>query len=350
MEPNICPVQQQSSTPVQISSSLTPTRAARPSDFALASDLAGLTLSPGVHTNVAAVNLASGSVTLNGGGDANAVFIFQVNGALTMAASTHIVLSGGTQAKNVFWQVNGAGAVGANSDFVGTMMTATAIAVGANSVFNGRALAKTGAITTNSNQSYSVPPAIAIDGGTAFSVSDATPTITGTVTVNVPAFNVSVTVGGQTLAATVQTDGTWSATAALLANNTYPVNASATDSVGNYGTASQALTIDTVLPIVTIVGGASLVTNDPTPTLSGSTDVVAGSLVTVTVAGQTLTGLVQVGGGWNVTPGVDFQWPNDRQRASSRRSGQPWHCYPVVDDRWDSAGCHHYRGCNCALE
>ena len=275
--------------------------AARPSDFALAADLYGLILSPGVHTNAAAVDLSAGSVTLNGGGDANAVFIFQIGGALTTAASTHVVLSGGTQAKNVFWQVNGAGIIGANSDFVGTLMTATAIGVGANSVFNGRALAKTGAITTNSNQFYSAPPAITIDGGPALSVADATPTISGTVTVNVPAFAVSVTVGAQTLAATVQPDGTWVATAALLSNSTYLVTASATDAVGNYGSAEQSLTIDTVLPVITIGGGATVVTNDPTPTLEGTTDVSLGSLVTVTVAGQTLTALVQSGGSWNVT-------------------------------------------------
>ncbi|MEP7203949.1 MAG: Ig-like domain-containing protein [Ilumatobacteraceae bacterium] len=274
----------------------------RTSTVALAGDLMGLTLLPGVHTSTAAVNLSGGTVTLSGGGDPNAVFIFQVEGALTMAANTHVVLTNNAQAKNVFWQVNGAGAIGANAEFAGTMMTATAIAVGANSLFNGRALAKTGAITTNSNQFYSVTPAVTINGGPAASVADDTPTITGTVTVNVPPLAVSVTVGTQVLAATVQVDGTWAVTAAILANNTYSVSAAASDAVGNQGSAAQLLTIDTVLPVVSIVGGASVVTNDTTPTLSGSTDVIAGSLVTVTIAGQTLTGLVQGGGGWNVTP------------------------------------------------
>ena len=86
----------------------------RPSDFALAGDLIGLTLHPGVHANVGAV-ANTGTVTLDGDGDANSVFIFQVNGALAMAAGSKVILTNGTQATNVFWQVEGAGAIGAGA-------------------------------------------------------------------------------------------------------------------------------------------------------------------------------------------------------------------------------------------
>ena len=229
--------------------------AGRTSNFALAGDLIGLTLHPGVHTNVGAV-ANTGTVTLDGDFDPNSVFIFQVGGALSTAALSQVVLIHGTQAKNVFWQVNGAGAVGADSTFAGTLMTAAAIGIGANTVFNGRALAKTGAITTNSNQIYSVPPAVAINGGATASVADDTPTISGTAVIDTPA-TVTVTLGAQTLSAPVQSDGTWTVTAALTANGVYSVTAATTDAAGNIGAATQSLTIDTVLPVVTINGGSA---------------------------------------------------------------------------------------------
>ena len=53
----------------------------------LAGDLAGLTLAPGLHSTAAAVS-NTGTVTLDGGGDPNAVFVFKVGGALTMAAGS----------------------------------------------------------------------------------------------------------------------------------------------------------------------------------------------------------------------------------------------------------------------
>lgn len=274
--------------------------AARSSNFALAGDLIGLTLHPGVHTNVGAV-ANTGTVTLNGDGDPNAVFIFQVGGALAMAAGSNVTLTNGTQAKNVFWQVTGAGAVGANSNFAGTLMTSAAIGIGANSSFNGRALAKTGAVTTNSNQFYSAPPAIAINGGAAVSAPDDTPTISGTVTIDLPA-TVAVTIGLQVLSAAVQTGGSWTVTASPTANGTYSVDAAAIDGAGNIGLAHQSLTIDTVPPVVTLTGGSTRLTNDSTPTIDGTSDGASGTLVTVTVAGQTLTAVVQVSGQWNVNP------------------------------------------------
>ena len=61
-------------------------------------------------------------------------------------------------------------------------------------------------------------------------------------------------------------------TSALLANGIYPVVASVSDGAGNAGSATQQLTVDTVLPVVTIDGGPSVTTNDPTPTIAGTSD------------------------------------------------------------------------------
>ena len=104
-------------------------------------------------------------MTLDAGGNPNAVFVFQVNGALAMAAGSHVVLTGGAQASRVFWQVNGAGAIGANADFAGTLMALDAVAVGNGSLVNGRAFARNGALTLDNNEFYSAPPAVTITGG-----------------------------------------------------------------------------------------------------------------------------------------------------------------------------------------
>lgn len=273
--------------------------AARTGGTALAGDLAGLTLAPGLHSSAAAVS-NTGTVTLDGGGDPNAVFVFKIGGALTMAAGSRVTLANGARASRVFWQVNGAAAVGANAKFAGTLMALDAVAMGAGTEVNGRALARNGAVSLDSNEFYSAPPVVTITGGANAITTDTTPTISGTTDVAAPAV-VTVTVAGNTLTAT-PSDGAWSVTSAILANGTYPVVVSVSDGAGNPGSATQQLTVDTVLPVVTIDDGPSVTTNDPTPTITGTTDVAPGSVVRVTVDSQTRTALVQSGGTWNVTP------------------------------------------------
>jgi hypothetical protein len=273
--------------------------AARTGGAPLAGALAGATITPGLYSVAGAVSNTT-TVTLDGGGDPNAVFVFQVDGALAMAAGSHVVLVNGARASRVFWQVNGAGAVGAGASFAGTMMAVNAVAVGNGSVFNGRAFALNGALTLDADEVYSAPPAVTISGGSSTFTTDTTPTIGGTTDVEAPAL-VTVTIHGQTLT-TAPSGGTWSVTSAILANDTYPVVASVTDGAGNPGSATQQLTVDTVLPVVTLAGGPAVTTNDPTPTIAGTSDVAPGTIVHVAVGSLTLTALVQAGGTWNVTP------------------------------------------------
>ena len=106
----------------------------------------------------------------------------------------------------------------------------------------------------------------------------------------------------------VQANGTWNATPTLVGQGTWPVVASVPDPAGNVGRANQTLTIatstGTVLPIVGIDGGATVATNDRTPTISGVTDAPTGTHVDIQIDDQvvqTLTALVHAGGTWNVT-------------------------------------------------
>ncbi len=79
------------------------------------------------------------------------------------------------------------------------------------------------------------------------------------------------------------------------------VTAAVTDPAGNTSTATEQLTVDTVAPAVSITGGATALTDNPTPTIAGTTDAPTGAVVTVTVADQTLTDPVQSDGTWSVT-------------------------------------------------
>jgi hypothetical protein len=115
------------------------------------SDIGGQTLLPGVYADSGVLNIGS-NVTLNGNGNPCAVFIFQVAGGLTAStAGVQVILTGGAQASNVYWQVAGVSALGASVSFVGTIMDATSISLGADAMLTGRALAETGQVALSSN-------------------------------------------------------------------------------------------------------------------------------------------------------------------------------------------------------
>jgi hypothetical protein len=112
------------------------TLVAMPSTGPLAGNLAGLTITPGVYTNATSVMiqgpLLTDNLTLDALGDANAVFVFQIGTTLTVggpgaAAPRSIILAGGAQAKNVFWQVGSFATINAagGGTMVGTIISQT---------------------------------------------------------------------------------------------------------------------------------------------------------------------------------------------------------------------------------
>lgn len=103
-------------------------------------DLSGKTLTPGVYKWGTGV-LINSDVTLNGGPDD--VWIFQIAQGVTQASDTNIILTGGAQAKNVFWQTAGTVSIGTGSHFEGTILSMTNITLGTNASINGRLLAQT---------------------------------------------------------------------------------------------------------------------------------------------------------------------------------------------------------------
>jgi hypothetical protein len=144
-------------------------------------------------------------------------------------------------------------------------------------------------------------PAVTIDGGASALTDDATPIISGTADVP-PGTTVTVTLADETLTGQVQEDGTWSVTSAALSDATHRVVVSAADAAGNDASSTQMLTVDTASPVVTITGGTTATTRDADPTITGTSDAVPGTTITVSIADQTMTALVQNDGSWNTTP------------------------------------------------
>jgi hypothetical protein len=116
----------------------------------VAGDLVGKTLTAGVYKSTGPLGL-TGTVTLNGQGDPNAVFIFQIASTLITGSASHVSLLNGAQACHVFWQVGSSATLGTTSSFKGTIMALTSIAVQTGALVQGRALARNGAVTLDND-------------------------------------------------------------------------------------------------------------------------------------------------------------------------------------------------------
>jgi hypothetical protein len=117
----------------------------------VAGNVGGRTLAPGLYKSTSSLQISSGDLTLDAKGDANAVFIFQIASTLTTTSGRHVILSGGAQAKNIFWQVGSSATLGTTTIFKGTIMANQSITLLTGATLEGRALARIGAVTLDSN-------------------------------------------------------------------------------------------------------------------------------------------------------------------------------------------------------
>ena len=121
-----------------------------------AGDLGGQTLFAGVYTSSSSLGI-TGTLILDGQGNPNAQFIFQIGSTLTTATSSSVSLINGAQASKVFWQVGSSATLGTTSTFSGNILALASISMGTGAVLQGRALARTGAVTMLSNVVTSPP-------------------------------------------------------------------------------------------------------------------------------------------------------------------------------------------------
>ena len=117
----------------------------------LSGNLGGLTLTPGLYKSTSSLAVSSGDLTFDAKGNSNAVFIIQIASTLTTTSGRKVILSGGAQASNIFWQVGSSATFGTTSVFKGTVMAMQSITFNTGATLDGRALARSGAIVMAGN-------------------------------------------------------------------------------------------------------------------------------------------------------------------------------------------------------
>ncbi len=150
-------------------------------------NLSGMKLDAGVYTSTSALAL-TGVLTLTG--SASSVFIFQAASTLITGTGSLVVLDGGVQACNVFWQVGSAATLKTGSKFIGTVMAYATASLTKTVTVTGRILVKTGAVTlltdhvteaacaetTTTTSPTTTPPTVPTTVGTTHTTPTTTPT------------------------------------------------------------------------------------------------------------------------------------------------------------------------------
>jgi hypothetical protein len=118
------------------------------------STLTGQNLTPGTYCFSSSAQL-TGPLTLSGFG----VYVFQIGSALTTASASSVLLTNGAVACGVWWQITSSATFGTGTNFQGTVMALQSITMTTGATLIGRALARNGAVTMDTN-TISVPPAL----------------------------------------------------------------------------------------------------------------------------------------------------------------------------------------------
>jgi hypothetical protein len=117
-------------------------------------NIGGTTRAAGVYCSASSM-LVTGNLTLDGGGDPNATFVFQAGSTLTTAGN--VILINSAQAKNVYFQVGSSATLGVGSLWQGNILALQSITLNDNVTLLGRALARNGAVTLGNNNTITLP-------------------------------------------------------------------------------------------------------------------------------------------------------------------------------------------------
>ncbi len=117
--------------------------------------LGGTTKTAGVYCSPSSTMGVTGVVTLDGGGDPDAIFVFQVGTGLTTAGD--VVLINSAQAKNVYWVIGSSATIGTASKWQGNIIALTSITMVTDATLLGRALARNGAVTLGTHNVITLP-------------------------------------------------------------------------------------------------------------------------------------------------------------------------------------------------
>ena len=118
-------------------------------------DIGSSTRAPGVYCSASTIGV-TGTLTLDGVGDPNAVFVFQAGSGLTGVGTINLI--NGAQAKNVYWQVGSSATIGTGSNWKGNILSLASITLNDNVTLIGRALARSaGAVTLGTGDTITLP-------------------------------------------------------------------------------------------------------------------------------------------------------------------------------------------------
>lgn len=114
----------------------------------LPEDLAGLTLAPGVYTVPAGVSNLTGTLTLDGGGDVNALWVFQMPSSFITSPDSVVDIINTGPGAGLFWNVGSSATLDSDTIFAGNILALASITMGSGVTIDcGRALANTGTVT-----------------------------------------------------------------------------------------------------------------------------------------------------------------------------------------------------------
>ena len=176
-------------------------------------DLGGQTLTPGAYCFDSSAQL-TGALTLDAQGNPNSVFVFQIGSALTTASNSSVVMVNSGSGCNVFWKVSSSATLGTTTSFQGNILALASITLNTGTNLNGRALARTGAVTLDTNDVNSTDCSAQLSTATAIANATATAIANATATATTPPPTATATTPPPTATATRRPTAT--ATATLL--------------------------------------------------------------------------------------------------------------------------------------
>ena len=127
------------------------TIAARPTTATVPVELGGTTKTPGVYDTPPGTLAITGTLTLDAQNDPNAVFIFKAASTLITASASGVNLINGAQASNIYWLVGSSATLGTYSILRGNILAYASITVTTGVVVDGRTLARTAAVTLDTD-------------------------------------------------------------------------------------------------------------------------------------------------------------------------------------------------------
>jgi len=124
-------------------------------------DLGGQVLIPGVYCFSSSAQL-TGTLTLDAQGNAGATFIFQIGSTLTTASNASVALINGASNGNIYWQVGSSAVLNTTTHFAGSILALTSITLNTGASVSGRMLARSGAVTLDSNDVTTPAPLLSV--------------------------------------------------------------------------------------------------------------------------------------------------------------------------------------------